>query len=107
MWRAIRRCVRSDCWRASFRKLARAVLASDVQQHLDHHIPMMQILLILLIAVAAAATLFVLVRGVIGMAQGSTTLNSARSQKLMQKRVIYQAAALLFAMLVMLVGRSA
>ena len=67
----------------------------------------MQILLILLIATAAAATLYVLVRGVIGMAQGSSTLNSEKSQKLMQKRVIYQAAALMFAMLILLVGRTA
>jgi hypothetical protein len=67
----------------------------------------MQILLILLIAAAAVATLYVLVRGVIGMAQGSSQLNSERSQKLMQKRVIYQAAALMFAMLVLLVGRTA
>ncbi len=67
----------------------------------------MQILLILLIILAAAATLYVLVRGVIGMAQGSSQLNSERSQKLMQKRVIYQAAALLFAMLILLVGRTA
>jgi hypothetical protein len=49
----------------------------------------------------------VLVRGVIGMAQGSSQLNSARSQKLMQKRVIYQGAALMFAMLILLVGRTA
>jgi hypothetical protein len=67
----------------------------------------MQILLILLIATAAAATLYVLVRGVIGMAQGSSRLNAERSQKLMQKRVIYQAAALMFAMLILLVGRTA
>jgi hypothetical protein len=67
----------------------------------------MQILLILLIVAAAAATLYVLVRGVVGMAQGSTALNSERSQKLMQKRVIYQAAALMFAVLIMMVGRSA
>ena len=71
------------------------------------YIGTMQILLILLIVVAAAATLYVLVRGVIGMAQGSTKLNSERSQKLMQKRVIYQAMALMFAVLVVMVGRSA
>jgi hypothetical protein len=67
----------------------------------------MQILLILLIVAAAAATLYVLVRGVIGMAQGSSALNAERSQNLMQKRVIYQAAALMFAVLIMMVGRSA
>jgi hypothetical protein len=67
----------------------------------------MQTLLILLIAVAATATLYVLVRGVIGMAQGSSALNSERSQKLMQKRVIYQGAALMFVMLILLIGRTA
>jgi hypothetical protein len=72
-----------------------------------HDIGILQILLILLIAAAAVATLYVLVRGVIGMAQGSSQLNSARSQKLMQKRVIYQGAALMFAMLILLVGRTA
>jgi hypothetical protein len=67
----------------------------------------MTIFLILLIVAASAATLYVLVRGVVGMAQGHTTLNSERSQKLMQKRVIFQAVALLAAVLVMMVGRSA
>lgn len=67
----------------------------------------MTIILILLIIAASAATLYVLVRGVIGMAQGNTALNSERSQKLMQKRVIFQALALMAAVLVMMVGRSA
>jgi hypothetical protein len=81
--------------------------AGDVLAAHRHHIGIMQILLIILIAMAAAATLYVLVRGVIGMAQGSSKLNSERSQKLMQKRVIYQAGALMFAMLILLVGRTA
>ena len=67
----------------------------------------MQILLILLIVAASAATLYVLVRGVIGMAQGHGALNSERSQSLMQKRVIFQAMALMAAVLVMMLGRSA
>ena len=67
----------------------------------------MQILLFILIAAAAAATLYVLVRGIIGMAQGSAALNSERSQTLMQKRVGYQAIAIGFAMLFIMVGRSA
>ena len=71
------------------------------------HMRSMQIILILLIAVAAGATLYVLIKGLVGMAQGSSELNSARSQTLMQKRVIYQAAAILFAvLLMMLAGRS-
>jgi hypothetical protein len=83
-----------------------SLAGDDVSRARHHHIGFMQILLILLIALAAAATLYVLVRGVIGMAQGSSQLNAERSQKLMQKRVIYQAAALMFAMLILLVGRT-
>jgi flagellar basal body-associated protein FliL len=51
------------------------------------HILIMQILLIVLIALAAGATLFVLVKGVIGMANGASHLTSSRSQALMQSRV--------------------
>lgn len=50
---------------------------------------------------AAAATVYVLVRGVVGMAQGSVNLNAARSQSLMQKRVTYQAVTVLFVMLLL------
>jgi hypothetical protein len=67
----------------------------------------MQIFLLLIIAAAAAATLYVLVRGVIGMASGSGALNAERSQSLMQKRVAYQAIAILVAMLLIMVGRNA
>jgi hypothetical protein len=67
----------------------------------------MQILLIALIAAAAASTLYVLVRGVIGMAQGSARINSARSQDLMQKRVMYHAAAILLAVALMMIGSAA
>ncbi|WP_165356578.1 HIG1 domain-containing protein [Sphingosinicella sp. BN140058] len=67
----------------------------------------MQILLFILIAVAAAATLHVLVRGVIGMANGATNPNVERSQALMQKRVTYQAVAIVFAILFIMVGRAA
>lgn len=49
----------------------------------------------------AAATVYVLVRGVVGMAQGSVNLNAARSQSLMQKRVTYQAVTVLFVMLLL------
>jgi hypothetical protein len=66
----------------------------------------MQIVLILLVATAAAATLCVLVKGLLGMAQGSSNLNAARSQALMQKRVIYQAGAILFAVLLMMLARA-
>jgi hypothetical protein len=65
----------------------------------------MQALLIIVLAGAAAATLYALVRGVIGMANGSGQLNSVQSQNLMQKRVAYQAAAILVAVLLMALGR--
>ena len=65
----------------------------------------MQIILIVLLAVAAASTLYALVKGLIGMAQGSSTLNSARSQTLMQKRVAFQAIAILIAVLLMMLTR--
>ncbi len=63
---------------------------------------LMQILFIILIAAAAAATLFVLIRGLVGMAQGTSELNAARSQVLMQKRVLYQALAILFTVLLLM-----
>jgi hypothetical protein len=69
------------------------------------HILIMQILLIVLIALAAGATLFVLVKGVIGMANGASHLTSSRSQALMQKRVAYQAIAILLAVLLMMLAR--
>jgi hypothetical protein len=65
----------------------------------------MQALLIIVLAGAAAATLYALVRGVIGMANGSGQLNSVQSQNLMQKRVTYQAAAIFVAVLLMALGR--
>ena len=67
----------------------------------------MQILLFILIAAAVIATFYVLVRGVIGMAQGSSLLHAERSQDLMQKRVAWQAIAIVLAMLFLMVGRSA
>lgn len=67
----------------------------------------MQTLLILLIVLAAGATLFVLVKGVIGMAQGKD-LTGARSQDLMRKRVMFQAAAIVLVVLLLMLasGRS-
>ncbi len=65
----------------------------------------MQTLLIILIIVAALATLTVLARGVIGMAQ-QKDLTGERSQMLMRKRVQYQALAIVFViLLLMLAGR--
>ena len=50
----------------------------------------MKIVLIILIVLGALATLFVLVKGVIGMAQGKD-MTGQRSQELMRKRVLFQA----------------
>ena len=66
----------------------------------------MQVFLVIALAAAAAATLYALVRGVIGMANGSGQLNSVRSQSLMQKRVAFQAFAIFVAVLIMAAGRS-
>lgn len=66
----------------------------------------MQTILIILIVLAAGATLFMLVKGVIGMAQG-TDISGARSQELMRKRVLYQAIAIaLVALLLFAFGSS-
>jgi hypothetical protein len=61
----------------------------------------MQPLLIILLVLAAGATLFVLVKGVIGMAQ-QKDMSGKRSQDLMRKRVMFQAAAILIAVLLLL-----
>ncbi len=61
----------------------------------------MQTLLIILIVLAAGATLFVLVKGVIGMAHGKD-VTGARSQDLMRKRVLFQAVTIVFAVLLLL-----
>ena len=60
----------------------------------------MQTLLIILIVLAAGATLFVLVKGVIGMANGRD-LTGERSQDLMRKRILFQAAAIVFVILLL------
>ena len=53
----------------------------------------MKTVLIILLVLAAGATLFVLVKGVIGMAQGKD-ITGQRSQELMRKRVLFQAIAI-------------
>ena len=65
----------------------------------------MTTLLIILIVLAAGATLFVLVKGVIGMAQGKD-LTGQRSQALMQKRILFQAVAILLVILLLIVAGS-
>jgi hypothetical protein len=56
----------------------------------------MKIVLIMLIVIGALATLFVLIKGVVGMAQGKD-ITGQRSQQLMQKRVMFQAITILLA----------
>ncbi|WP_395612599.1 HIG1 domain-containing protein [Allosphingosinicella sp.] len=56
----------------------------------------MKIVLIILIVIGALATLFVLIKGVVGMAQGKD-ITGQRSQQLMQKRVMFQAITILLA----------
>ncbi|HEX8641957.1 MAG TPA: HIG1 domain-containing protein [Allosphingosinicella sp.] len=63
----------------------------------------MEPLLAILLVVAAGATLFVLAKGVIGMAQ-QKDLTGQRSQELMRKRVMFQAIAILIAVLLLLVA---
>ena len=59
----------------------------------------MQPILIILLVLAALATLFVLIRGVVGLANNQTP---ERSQELMRKRILYQAIAILIAVLLLL-----
>ena len=63
----------------------------------------MTTILIILIVIMAGATLFVLARGVVGMAQGKD-ITGARSQALMRKRVLYQAVAIVLVVLLLLVA---
>jgi hypothetical protein len=60
-------------------------------------------LLILLIVAFAGATLYVLIKGVVGMAQ-QKDITGQRSQELMRKRVMFQAIAILFAVILLLVA---
>jgi hypothetical protein len=63
----------------------------------------MKWILIPLIVLAAGATLFVLIKGVVGMAQG-TDITGQRSQQLMQKRILFQAIAILLVVALLLVA---
>ena len=56
----------------------------------------MKVVLIVLIVLGALATLFVLIKGVVGMAR-HTDPTGQRSQQLMQKRVMFQAITILLA----------
>ena len=65
----------------------------------------MQTLLIILIVLAAGATLYVLVKGVIGMAQGRD-VTGQRSQDLMRKRIMFQALAIILVVLLLVFAGS-
>ena len=63
----------------------------------------MTVLLVILLVLAAGATLFVLIKGLINMAQ-QKDLSGQRSQELMRKRVLFQAIAILIAVVLLLVA---
>ena len=63
----------------------------------------MQPLLFILIILMAGATLFILVKGVVGMAQGKD-ITGMRSQQLMRKRVLYQAVTIVLVILFLLLA---
>ncbi len=63
----------------------------------------MKWILIPLLVLAAGATLFVLVKGVVGMAQGKD-ITGQRSQELMRKRIMFQAIAIGIAVLLLLLA---
>ena len=63
----------------------------------------MTVLLIILLVLAAGATLFVLIKGLINMAQQKDP-SGQRSQELMRKRVLFQAIAILIAVVLLLVA---
>ena len=63
----------------------------------------MRIVLLILLLLAMAAVLYVLVRGVIGMASGKD-VTGEQSQKWMQRRVLFQAAAIVIVILILAVA---
>ena len=63
----------------------------------------MEPILIVLLVLAAGATLFVLAKGVINMAQ-QKDITGQRSQELMRKRVMFQGIAILIAVILLLVA---
>ena len=59
--------------------------------------------LTILLVLAAGATLFVLAKGVINMAQ-QKDITGQRSQELMRKRVLFQGIAVLIAVILLLMA---
>jgi hypothetical protein len=66
----------------------------------------MSIVLMVLLVVAMAATAYVLVRGVVTMAQGRVG-SSEQQQQWMRKRVMFQAIAIVLVVLILLVAGTA
>lgn len=65
----------------------------------------MNTFLIVLLVMAAAATLFALVRGLVTMARGND-VGGVKSNRWMVYRVVFQAAAVLVVMILFLVTRN-
>ena len=63
----------------------------------------MNTLLIIALVAAMAATAYVLVRGVIAMANGKDTTGDVQ-QKYMQKRILFQAVAIVIVVLILLLA---
>jgi hypothetical protein len=63
----------------------------------------MTTILVILLVLAAGATLFVLIKGVVGMASGKD-ITGQRSQDLMRKRILFQAIAIVLVILLLLVA---
>ena len=63
----------------------------------------MRIVLLILLLLAMAAVVYVLVRGVISMASGKD-VTGEQSQKWMQRRVMFQAIAIIIVVLILVVA---
>ena len=63
----------------------------------------MRVLLLVLLLLAMGAVLYVLVRGVIAMASGKD-VTGEQSQKWMQRRVLFQAVAIVIVILILVVA---
>ncbi|HEX2803058.1 MAG TPA: twin transmembrane helix small protein [Sphingomicrobium sp.] len=66
----------------------------------------MTIVLLVLLVAAMAATAYVLVRGVVTMAQGRVG-SSERQQQWMRKRVLFQAVAIFIVILILMLAGAA
>ena len=66
----------------------------------------MRYFLFVLLLLAMAATAYVLVRGVIAMASGKD-VSGEQSQKWMQRRVLFQAVAIIIVILILVIAGSA